>query len=329
METPIAQVEELWANSIAPEASFPPEARLSPIQDGYSTEVYQVSLEGQSRVLRIYPTSSKPRLTGYLQANQVLSRFGMRVPKIERWGMANDTSWVLEEHIIGVGYRNLLEDVDAIGKASETLAALHSHTRNRYGEVGGWGGFRLTLRWRQRFSERWRKVTRLYPELGSVTDRVLAWYRDWSESYSPQVYQLLHNDFHPGNLILTEEGDVALLDLRSPRYGLGLMELIEASHYFRGEEPSEWSLFLCPYMRCMPSGIEDSYEKYSEGCHAIFHLRQTDRFANLALGRRGTFLNRRIWEENALDSWKRFCKITGVVSPNLDLPHRSAFKEAN
>lgn len=326
MAITLSRVEKLWVESISPKVSFPANAEISPIQEGYSTEVYQVSHQERQKVLRIYPARSKSRFAGYLEANRVFSDFGMRVPKVESVGADREISWVFEERIEGTSYRRLGGEVEALAKAAKTLVILHSHTRNRYGEVRGWGGFRLTLRWRQRFPERWRKVIRLFPELAETTEAVQEWYRDWSDSYSPKVYQLLHNDYHPGNLILTSEGEVALLDLRSPRYGLGLMELVEACHSFTGEEVSDWSPFLVPYTERGGVDFKDTFSKYHEGCHAVFHLRQADRFADLALGERGTILDRRRWEENALDSWERFRRISGLLGPVLHLPISSAFR---
>ncbi|MCA9447413.1 MAG: aminoglycoside phosphotransferase family protein, partial [Candidatus Omnitrophica bacterium] len=325
VEDSISRVRALWSDRIAPRTGLPKDAALNPIEDGYSTEVYRVELQDDQRILRIYPKKSLPRLNGYLSANRIFQSKGLRVPELEASETTGEFAWVLEERIEGTSLKQLLDEPEALREAAETLAELHRHTRNRYGEYSGWGGFRLTLRWRQRFPERWSKVTRLYPELEEATDRVLSWYRDWANSYSPRRYQLLHNDYHPGNVILTPEGRIALLDLRSPRFGLGLMELIEAAHHFMGEEPSDWPPFLDPYLESADSENGAAYEKYGEGCHAVFHLRQADRFANLALGTRGNVEDRREWEKNALDSWDRFCRISGVVGPILGLTKVSAF----
>lgn len=327
MEQTPSPVDTLWRDRVAPACGLPQPLSLFPIPEGYSTEVYEVDLGEVRKILRVYPDRAKSRLEGYLLAHRTLSGLGIRVPSLDRWEFGRDRHWLLEEKIEGTGLKHLLSDPSAVAIAARTLAALHSNTRHRYGEVNGWGGFRLTLRWRQRLPERWAKLTRLIPELEEVGAKVEAWFRDWSETYSPRTYNLLHNDFHPGNVILTPDGEAALLDLRSPRYGLGLMELIEAAHHFTGEERTHWAPFTEPYFAHQSGVPKEDFEKFGDSCHAVFHLRQADRYANLALGTRGTIHDRRNWERNAADSWARFCRISGVVGPVLHLPESSAFSK--
>ena len=202
---------------------------------------------------------------------------------------------------------------------------LHSHERRRYGKVGSWGGRRLSARWRQRFQERWGKITALFPELRSVEQDVEKWFCDWTDAFTPPRYQLLHGDYHPGNLILCDEGEVAFLDFRSPRYGSGLMEMIEAAHHFTGEEPRDWETFVPQYLEARDRATRDLFDHFATSLHAVFHLRHADRFADLAVGRKGTLEDHRRWERNALDSWQRFCHLAGIVPPMIKGDTETAF----
>ena len=264
-------------------------------------------------------------MRSHRRANRVLSRLDVVVPRIIGWGRVGECHWLVETHIGGTPFSDLLENPKAIEQAALTLAGIHRHERRRYGELGTWGGMRLALRWRQRFRERWSKIVRLFPELKVVTGEVEEWFSTWADSFSPRRYQLLHGDFRPENLIQTREGRIALLNFRTPRFGFGFLETIEAAHHLTGEETSDWKPFLAPYLKEGGPQTQDLYAKWGESLHAVFHLRHADRSAGLAFGDKGQAVTRRKMERHAFDSWKRFCRLTGVSFPPMDVPAETAF----
>jgi len=264
-------------------------------------------------------------MKNYLSANSVFTEIGMTVPEVIGHGRSEDALWLLESRVEGTIFRDLLPDVASSEKAASSLARLHGHERRRYGDYRSWGGFRLTLRWRQRLRERWNKVIRLIPELECVTEDVRTWFEEWADSYSPRLYQLLHGDYHPGNLALTLDGGVAFLDLRTPKFGFGILEMIEAAHHFQGEEPADWEPFSSAYLGCRDEETRYLFKRFGSSLHAVFHLRHADRFSDLAVGDRGELEDRRRWERNAYDSFLRFCSITGIIPPAVDLEPESAF----
>ena len=95
-------------------------------------------------------------------------------------------TWLLEKRVVGQSFRGLLEESCHFQKAAETLALLHGHERRRYGKVGTWGGRRLSVRWRQRFQERWAKITGLFPELADVGHDVEKWFHNWADAFTPR-----------------------------------------------------------------------------------------------------------------------------------------------
>jgi aminoglycoside phosphotransferase (APT) family kinase protein len=320
------ETDEFWRTEVAPALNLSPEVSLTEPDQGFATRVYFVQLpDGNQFSLRLYPRRNSPRMKNYLQANRFLSELGHRVPRIQGTGQTSRRSWVLEERIPGESFRDLLDSPEAVGKAAAALARLHSTQRNRYGEVTSWGGFRLNLRWRQRFAERWAKVTRLFPEAKTLTEQVSRWFADWADHFEPGSYQLLHGDYHPGNLCLTRKGEVAFFDLRTPRFGLGLLELIEAAHHFCGEEATDWQPFVSVYLRDTGSEVRERFEKQGVDLHAVFHLRHADRFADLAIGQRGEIGDRRRWERNAWDSLARFLQFAGLETPPTEVCRESAF----
>lgn len=323
--TPPQFIQELWSGQLAPKLHLSREALFESVSDGITTDVHFISLPEGRFVLRFYPPDSASRLNGYRSARKVFEGLGFRVPAEVGCGEVAEGSWLLEERIVGASFRDLLGDGNAVSKAAQSLAGLHSNENRRYGEVGGLGGRRLSLRWSQRFPERWRKIEKLFPELRPVAPEVEAWFQGWADAYSPSAYQLLHGDYHPGNLAVTEQGEITFLDLRSPKYGFGLVEAVEAAHHFTGEQPADWEPFLGPYLSARDSGTRDLYAHFATALHAVFHLRHADRFSDLAVGRRGTLTDHRRWERNALDSWLRFCDLAGIVSPRVEGTPESAF----
>ncbi len=320
-----SQTLSLWQSQIAPQRGFSPEATISPAGHGITSEVSFVSVPEGEFVLRWYLSRDPSRLKSYLEAREVLRRLGFHVPESVGKGSTHQGTWLLEKRVAGQSFRGLREESCHLQKAAETLALLHGHERRRYGKVGTWGGRRLSVRWRQRFQERWSKITGLFPELADAEQDVEKWFHTWADAFTPRKYQLLHGDFHPGNLILSGEGEVVLLDFRSPRYGFGLMEMIEAAHHFTGEEPHDWSPFVLTYLAARDQASQDLYDHFATSLHAVFHLRHADRFAALAVGRRGTFEDHRRWQRNALDSWVRFCLLAGVVPPLIKGEIETAF----
>jgi aminoglycoside phosphotransferase (APT) family kinase protein len=318
-------VEELWNRRIAPQLGLSTSAAIESVPEGYGTQVYFVGSEEGKFVLRLYPSRSVSRMRNYLEANRHFRKIGLPAPETIGEGREGETAWILERKLEGQSFKDLAGDSEATQKAATALAQLHSHERNRYGEVETWGGFRLTLRWRQRFMERWSKITRLFPELKSVGPTVETWFQSWTDSFSPSRYQLLHGDFHPGNLCLLPNGEVAFLDLRTPRFGFGHLELLEAVHHFTGEDPDGWTPFLDPYLENRDDETRNLYAEYGPSLHAVFHLRHADRLADLAIGDRGNAEDRRRWERNAIDSWGRFAEIAGIASPEVAVERETAF----
>ena len=321
-----ARLSEFWEQRMAPTLRLPTVCSFTDKPEGFGTEVHFVDTPEGCFVLRLYPTDSHARLRGYLSANRVFTRIGALVPAILGTGRAEDLLWLVEKRVEGRTFRDLLGSTEDLARAAKALAEIHRNERSRYGEAGTWGGFRLTLRWRQRLPERWGKIVRLFPELGSVTEEVERWLYAWTDSFPSVRYQLLHGDYHPGNIALTQEDRVALLDLRTPRYGMGLLELVEALHHFTGEDPENWVPFLSGYLRERGEETRTQFEAHSVSLHAVFHLRHADRFAGLAVGHRGGREDRRCWERNAYDSWLRFCTLTGIASPDIEAIPESAFQ---
>lgn len=328
MPAPLAQhgfLEPLWRDHVAPRANLSPEAAFQPAPEGITSEVHFVTVQEGEFVLRFYPPDSSARLAGYRSAHRVFSGLGFRVPSEVARGEIPEGAWFLEERVLGTSLRALAGDRSALRAAALTLARLHSNENIRYGDVGGLGGRRLSLRWSHRFRERWGKIERLFPELNAIASDVEAWFLDWADAFAPRRYQLLHGDYHPGNLMLSKEGEIAFLDLRSPRHGFGLMEAVEAAHHFTGEQPADWEPFLAPYLSARDPETRSLHDHFATALHAVFHLRHADRFADLAVGLRGTLEDRRRWERNALDSWLRFCDLAGVVAPRIEGNPESAF----
>lgn len=315
----------LWQTAIAPQLGLSCEAAVTPANHGITSEVSFVSVNEGEFVVRWYPVEDPSRLKSDLEAYEFLRSLGFHVPESVGKGSTPLGTWLLEKRVAGRSFRELLEDSGHLQMAAETLARLHEHERRRYGRSNSWGGRRLSVRWRQRFHERWSKITGLFPELEAVVQDVERWFHTWADAFAPRNYQLLHGDYHPGNLVLSEEGEVVLLDFRSPRYGFGLVEMIEAAHHFTGEEPRDWSPFVLTYLAARDQATRDLYDHFATSLHAVFHLRHADRFADLAVGRKGTFEDHRCWERNALDSWQRFCTLAGVVTPVIKGAVETAF----
>jgi aminoglycoside phosphotransferase (APT) family kinase protein len=260
-------------------------------------------------------------MKGYLDAAKVFNDFGLSVPHLVANGNDKTTGWILEEFVEGSPVRELPKSAENLETIAFALASLHSHQQCRYGRVGGFrgpwaGGWRLGQRWKRRLPGRWQKILRLFPELVECEENVFNWFETWADQFDPPAYQLLHGDIHPGNLILRNDRQVVFLDARSPRYGFGLVELIEAAHHFLGEEPDDWVELVDPYLAQIPKPISCFYQEQHKGIHAVFHLRHADRFASLALSiERGTTQNHRCWEENAWDSWLCYCELAQISSP--------------
>jgi len=324
-QAPSSNLNSLWSDHIAPAVGLSKDAVFKSPTEGFSTQVVFVHLPEGDYALRLYSRDQSSRHQGYAAAKKVLASVGASVPRTIKAGQADGTSWLLEENVLGHSFRDLLGDATHLSQAAQALAFIHSNERKRYGKTDERGGRRLSQRWKLRFQERWNKIIRLFPELDHAQDKVRPWFEKWADSYLPSSYQLLHGDYHPLNLKLTEEGKVVLLDARSPRYGFGLLEAIEAAHHFTGEEQENWSPFLDVYLECRDHGARDTYKTYRDSLHAVFHLRHADRFADLAVGGRGTIQNRRGWERNAIDSWMRFCALAGIESPTVDLDRESPF----
>jgi aminoglycoside phosphotransferase (APT) family kinase protein len=319
------RLTHLWETEIAPKTGLSGNPAISETADGITTEVHFVSVPEGEFVLRLYGPESSSRLKGYLEAHKVFTEIGAHVPERIGCGDYKEGSWLVERKIGGAPFRTLFGNSEALKKAAQALAFLHGHERRRYGKVGAWGGKRLSVRWRQRFEERWSKIIGLFPEIHSAMPDVEAWFQDWASAFAPGRYQLLHGDFHPGNLALEEDGTVALLDFRSPKYGFGLVEMIEAAHHFTGEDPRDWEPFVSPYLAARDEAARGQFSHFATALHAVFHLRHADRFADLAVGKRGMIEDHRRWERNALDSWLRFCDLAGILSPAVSGIRETAF----
>lgn len=276
-------------------------------------------------VVRWYSSDEPSRLKSYLDACEVFSALKLPIPERIGQGSTSEGTWILEKKVEGESFRDLSGNHDADSHAARALALLHGHEAQRYGKVGSWGGRYLSVRWKQRFHERWLKIQNLFPELEESEEAVTLWFQDWCDAFSPPRYQLLHGDYHPGNLILTREKQVVFLDFRSPRYGFGLIELMEAAHSFCGEEQADWDGFVKVYLAYRDARTQDLYAHFLTSIHAVFHLRQADRFSDLAVGHKGAHDDHRRWVRNALDSWQRFCSLAGIVSPLVERSCDSAF----
>lgn len=316
---------DLWKTSISPQLRLEPDVDIHPVEHRLSSEVFQAESGGKSLILRWYPAEEPSRLKSYLEASDVFSDLGLRIPERIGEGSTPQGTWILEKKVEGKSFRDLPGNFEAHSQAAKALALLHSHESRRYGKAGAWKGRYLSVRWKQRFHERWLKIRNLFPELVDAEAETAHWFQDWCDAFAPSRYQLLHGDYHPGNLILGQDGQVVFLDFRSPRYGFGLVEMVEAAHFFCGEEPGDWNSFVPVYLEHRDKNTRDLDAHFATSIHAVFHLRQADRFSDLAVGRKGTRQDHRRWVSNALDSWQRFCDLAGIVSPLIEGSSETAF----
>lgn len=244
------------------------------------SELRRVELEGHAPiVLRLAQRKHHlRRLAGYPGLHKLLAGHAIPVPRLlfvdaapatrRRYGFGV----LAEEHLNGQVVAELPAEArpDALLSLAEILARLH---RVRHGVPGKpWVG----QRWRV---ERWvpRRCEKLLAQLGQLglgpeagRGRALtAWFTERLLARHPEPFPLVHGDLNPGNILVTENGRLHLLDLAWMAYWLPQLDVYIAEYWVQHYAPGRAGEFLDRYFQA--SGREPALRRESyEVSRAVF-----------------------------------------------------------
>src|SRR3990172_155324 len=112
-------IASLWQTEIAPQLRLSSEAEVTTADSGITSEVAIVSLPEGRFVVGWYSSEDPSRVGSYLEAQEVLSDLGFRIPEPVAKGSCEKGTWLLEKHVNGRSFRELLDNSDHVRKASD------------------------------------------------------------------------------------------------------------------------------------------------------------------------------------------------------------------
>lgn len=322
-----ADVRRLWESGIAPQLGLAGQYEIHRATGGVTSMGFRVHSADSSWFLRVVPVADRRRLKKYIRNGTILRRLGFSTPVPVGHGCWENWCWVAEGLVPGTPLVNRVGNASGIERVVETLVRLHTHQRRWAGDRFHWGPWNLPRVWVRDYPRSWRRLAGVFPELERVHSEVFDWVKQLPSQFRPTRYQLLHGDFHSGNLIETPTGELVLLDYSTPRYGIGYLEALWFAHNHFGDDDELQRAFLERYLSTISPAVDAEVTRAGPILHAWFHLRQADRNADLAMGRggRGSAEQREHWKRVAWDMWLRYCDLAGITSPLSDAVGESPF----
>jgi aminoglycoside phosphotransferase (APT) family kinase protein len=156
---------------------------------------------------------------------------------------------IIEEYLDGTPLLAVQDGDPAFDRLATVLARLHSAERDRWGEPTagksrGFGYYRLKD---VRYTLGRLTRTRALPaaEIARI-GRTFASWRDRLDHLTS--FQLIHDDLHRGNLLLTQDGGLGLVDLRLLRYERRERDLARVTMEFLDLDPEAMVRFEQHYL---------------------------------------------------------------------------------
>lgn len=198
---------------------------LTQTELGIHTRVLYLDIEGRSPLV-LKAIGKRKRFRTLCACAAQCAACGVSAPRIvhadedSRFFNRRGFHVVCEERIMGHTLFELGTPEDLLVPAAAFFASLHNTTRPAWGVLDrprttGLHRF-LTGRMREKLAQ-WRSADPGFP--ARLDERVQAWAAAWRERIDAlRVFSLSHGDPNPGNIMVTGEGKLVLLDIGHLRY---------------------------------------------------------------------------------------------------------------
>lgn len=252
--------------AVLAEIDRPPATAIESFGPGRNTLVRRLVLaDGSAVVLRVFP--AEPTVQGgfsHWHLNRLLAGRGLRVPAIHFRRTypfprgKSDVEVMLEEFIDGrpiVG--DLRDDEPVRARLAQTLRVIHGDQAPHPG-----------CPWLNRVDPdpldaamqsapaRFARVRAHLSEVKPAEVKTcLTWLRETlARRPRPAAYEFTHGDYGRDNLLLTREGEIALIDLGNVAFGCFEFDLVDAHWSFF--DPAWWEGFCDAYFAAEPARRE-------------------------------------------------------------------------
>lgn len=268
---------------------------------GVHNIVFYLDIEGY-RPLVLKAIGKRRRMEMLVACARHLAEHGISVPRIvhvgpDRWLFGRrGFHLVCEERIVGATLFELGRPHELLPGVASFFAALHNVCSPTWGTIDRMRSGGLYAHLNRRLQDKirqWQADDRTFPEVLSKQIRV--WAAGWQRRIDEiRTFSLSHGDPNPGNIMVTPEGDFALLDTGHIRYLPRALDYWMVKIHLCRDDPEKAGMFQNAYYQVMEELQRPVFEK-TEPFFALYVLVD---FAAMLAGRlRGTPPDGRYYEE--------------------------------
>ncbi len=277
MDIALDKLEKYAAKKILPRLDS--EGRrfeLTPTELGNRNHIFFLEIPGRgSFILKGF--RDKDRIKNTLLANRFLSRINIPVPKT----FFSDTSkktfsrfgcyFSCEEKIEGKTLADTDDFSDSIGRIASFYANMHRITSSRWGRFTSGKKYGYTRKLMKKVDKRLKALQETASLLAAPDAQR---YRQWFDTNKEKtkeikVFSLCHGDVNARNILLSDNGDMYILDNEAIKYQPYPLEYYRLAFFLFGDNPSARKAFEKAYFEELPpekrrcfDACDDFYRAY-------------------------------------------------------------------
>jgi len=255
---------------------------------GVHNIVFYLDIEGY-KPLVLKAIGRRKRMDMLVACARHLAERGIRAPRVvhvgpDRWLFGRrGFHLVCEERILGTTLFELGTPCELLPGAASFFAALHNVCSARWGTLDRLrsGGLYAHLDRRlQDKTAQWQAADRTFPEM--LGKQIRTWAAGWQKKIDAvSTFSLSHGDPNPGNIMVTSEGDFAILDTGHIRYLPRALDYWMVKIHLCRSDAEKTEIFTSAYHQ----GMEESQRPSFEETEPFFALYVLVDFAAMLAGR--------------------------------------------
>jgi thiamine kinase-like enzyme len=253
--------------------------KLSVPLAGVKTFVRLLELQdGRGFIIRAFPRSKRALAHKLYLADDLLEKHNLAAPRLIDY--ATDFAhgkiiFLAEQYIAGRIIGEIaLTDV-LVRRLAELLCSLHSIKLSRWGDIArpkpkGYGAAQL-----RKIAHRFHGVRRnsLAPPDRKIVRRIRAWFSAWADELNAlELFDLIHDKLNPGNLIVSADGKIFLVDFATVQYGFKAKDLAQLYAEVLRDDPQTQQSFESYYLPHQREPDREMFHRLYPFFHAYYHL---------------------------------------------------------
>jgi thiamine kinase-like enzyme len=265
---------------LAPREGFNPErCKVSVPLAGVKSFVRLLELqEGRGLVVRAFPRSHEAQARKIYLADDLLEKHDVPAPRLVDYSddrAHGKTIFLAEQYISGKIIAELELTEALVQRLADLLSTLHGIRLSKWGDIArpktkGYGAAQL-----RKVAHRLHNLRRrsLAPLDSKIMRAIRKWFAAWaSELDLLEVFDLIHDKLNPGNLVVSDDGNVYLLDFATLQYGFKAKDLAQLYAEVLRDDQQARERFDSHYLMQLREPERDMLRRLYPFYHAYYHL---------------------------------------------------------